>query len=32
MNRLADFGRRTPGAWIVSLFLVSALFESGHVR
>jgi membrane protease YdiL (CAAX protease family) len=30
MNRLADLGRGTRGAWIVSLLLTSALFGFGH--
>ena len=30
MNRVADFGRGTRTAWIVSLFLISALFGFSH--
>src|SRR5258708_23597738 len=30
MNRLADLGRGTRTAWIVSLFLISALFGFSH--
>ena len=30
MNRLADLGRGTRGAWIMSLFVASALFGWGH--
>jgi membrane protease YdiL (CAAX protease family) len=30
MNRVAELGRNTRGAWLVSLLLISALFGFGH--
>jgi membrane protease YdiL (CAAX protease family) len=30
MNRMADLGDRTRGAWVISLLVVSALFGVGH--
>jgi uncharacterized protein len=32
MNRIAELGRKTRGAWLVSLLLVSALFGFGHCQ
>jgi hypothetical protein len=32
MNRVADLGRGTRAAWIVSLFLISALFGFSHYQ
>src|SRR5207244_6499224 len=32
MNRVADLGRGTRTAWIVSLFLISALFGFSHYQ
>ena len=32
MNRIADLGRGTRAAWIVSLFLISALFGFSHYQ
>jgi len=32
MNRVADLGRGTRTGWIVSLFLISALFGFAHYQ